>query len=147
MNVQSDPSRAAVPLRVVIAASFLFHGLAKFGAGHAGFVGMLDGIGVPAPEVMAWVTAITEVVGGAMVLLGLRVRLAVVPLAVVMVVAIVTVHLPNGFSFINRTGMSEAGPTFGMPGWETGLLILGALGALFLTGSGPLSIDKAQQRD
>ncbi len=44
---------AALPTRLILGFGFAFHGYGKlFSAeGHAGFVGMLRGIGVPAPEI------------------------------------------------------------------------------------------------
>jgi putative oxidoreductase len=58
-----------------------------------------------------------------------------------MLVAMFTVHLPHGFNFMNMTGMTAEGPTFGMPGFETNLLYISILTALWLTGAGPWSIE------
>ena len=63
-------------------------------------------------------------------------------LIVNMLVAIVTVHLPLGFNFMNMTGMTDSGPQFGMPGYETRLLYVGGLLALLLTGPSHLSVDE-----
>jgi putative oxidoreductase len=61
---------------------------------------------------------------------------------VMMLVAMVTVHLRNGFSAINTIGLTDAGPQFGPPGVEVNLLYLGGLLGLVLGGAGPLSIDR-----
>jgi putative oxidoreductase len=62
-------------------------------------------------------------------------------MAAVLVVAIVTVHLPYGFSSIKLLAVTAAGAQFGPPGFETDLLYLACLAALVLGGSGPLAID------
>ncbi len=63
-------------------------------------------------------------------------------MAVVLVVAIVTVHLPNGFSSIKLLSVDATGAHFGQPGYETDLLYLAGLAALTIGGSGPLALDK-----
>ena len=65
----------------------------------------------------------------------------VIPLAVVLLVAMFTVHLPYGFSSIKLVAVTGAGPQFGPPGYEVALLYLASLAALVVGGSGPLSID------
>jgi len=57
-------------------------------------------------------------------------------------VAIVTVHLPNGFSSIKLQSVTASGAHFGQPGYETDLLYLAALAALVVGGSGPLALDR-----
>ena len=63
------------------------------------------------------------------------------PMAVVLLAAIFTVHLPYGFSSIKLMAVTSAGAQFGPPGYETNLLYLACLAALVLGGSGPLAID------
>ena len=55
------------------------------------------GLGMPYPEVMAWLAALTEAGGAILLVIGLAVRWISVPLMVTMVVAAVTVHLKNGW--------------------------------------------------
>jgi len=132
---------APLPLRLILGFGFLFHGLPKLGSGHAGFVGMLTGIGVPAPGLMAYVVGLVESLGGLALLLGAFVAIASLPLIMNMLVAMFTVHLPAGFSFMNMTGMGPDGPTFGMPGYEVPLLYIAGLAGLALIGAGTLSVD------
>ncbi len=62
--MSSLPRWTAIPLRLIVAIGFLYHGLPKFSAeGHQMFVGMLQGGGVPAPALMSWVTPVVEVIG------------------------------------------------------------------------------------
>jgi len=69
------------------------------------------------------------------------VPLATIPMVIVLLVAIFTVHLPNGFSSIKLQSVDAAGAHFGQPGYETDLLYLSGLIALCLGGAGPLSVD------
>ena len=59
-------------------------------------------IGIPLPTINAYMAATTEIVGVVLLTLGLFTRLISLPLMVVMIVAIVTVHLPNGFGAGNN---------------------------------------------
>jgi hypothetical protein len=59
-----------------------------------------------------------------------------------MLVALFKVHLAAGFSFLHITGMSGAGPQFGMPGYEVNLLYIAGLASLVLSGGGAWSVDE-----
>jgi putative oxidoreductase len=132
---------APVPLRLIVGYGFMEHGFAKLARGPEAFATILHAIGVPAPHLMAWSTILIEVLGGLAVILGAFVTLVSVPMAVVLLVAIFTVHLPYGFSSIKLQAVTAAGAQFGPPGFETDLLYLACLAALVLAGSGPLAID------
>jgi putative oxidoreductase len=56
-----------------------------------------EGLGLPFPELMAWLATLTEVGGAILLLVGFAVRWISIPLMVTMVVAAVTVHLQNGW--------------------------------------------------
>jgi len=58
------------------------------------------GLGLPFPELMAWMATTTEIVGALLLLVGLAVRWISIPLMVTMIVAIVTVHWQNGWQAI-----------------------------------------------
>jgi putative oxidoreductase len=131
----------AVPLRLIVSYGFMAHGYAKLARGPEHFTAILHALGMPAPELLAWATIGVELLGGLAVLLGLLIPLASVPMAAVLLVAIFTVHLPNGFSSIKLLAVDAAGAHFGQPGYETDLLYLAALAALVLGGSGPLALD------
>jgi len=55
-------------------------------------------MGIPFPTLNAYMAATTEITGVVLLTLGLFTRLISLPLMVVMVVAITTVHLAHGFS-------------------------------------------------
>jgi putative oxidoreductase len=101
---------------------------------------------MPAPGLLAWTTILIELFGGLAVLLGAFVPLASIPMAIVLLVAIFTVHLPNGFSSIKLQAVTAAGAHFGQPGYETDLLYLAGLLALVLGGTGPWAIDRWWRR-
>ncbi len=86
-------------------------------------------IGIPLPGINAYLAAMTEITGVILLALGLMTRLISLPLMVVMIVAIVTVHLPNGFSA-------------GDNGFEIPLYYLLFLLLFFAEGAGKFSLDR-----
>jgi len=132
---------APIPLRLIVGYGFMAHGFAKLARGPGVFVTTLHGLGVPAPHFMAWITILTEILGGLAVLLGAFVILVSIPLATILMVATFTVHLHYGFSSIKLLAVTPAGAQFGPPGYELNLLYLACLVALVLGGSGPWAID------
>ena len=131
---------SAIPLRLIVGYGFIAHGYAKVANGPDHFAASLQALGVPVPTVLAWATIGFELLGGLAVLLGAYLPLISLPLAVILVVAVITVHLPYGFSSIKLRAVTPAGPEFGPPGYETDLLYLAALATLVLGGPGPLSM-------
>ena len=132
---------APIPLRLIVGYGFTEHGFAKLSRGPEAFAAILQTMAVPAPHLMAWLTILTELIGGAAVLLGAFVPLASVPMAAVLFVAMLTVHLPYGFSSIKLLSVMSGRAQFGPPGYELDLLYLACLAALVLGGSGPVAID------
>jgi len=135
---------APLPLRLVLGTGFVFHGFPKLfdSAQHQGFVGMLQGIGVPAAGLTSWVVGLVEFGGGLFLLAGAFVMIVSVLQIIVMLVAMFTVAWPAGFNFMNIVGMTDTGPVFGMPGYEVNLLYIAGLLALFLLGPSHLSVDR-----
>jgi putative oxidoreductase len=131
----------AVPLRLIIGFGFMQHGYAKLARGPEDFISVLHAMELPVPSILGWATIMVELIGGLMILAGALIPLATVPMAVVLLVAIFTVHLPNGFSSIKLQSFDAAGAHFGQPGYETDLLCLAGLAALCFGGPGPISID------
>ncbi len=83
---------------------------------------------IPFPLLNAYMAAGTEMAGVFLLLLGFGTRLISIPLIITMIVAIFTVHLPNGF---------EAGSN----GYEIPLYYMLMLFTLTVYGSGRISID------
>ena len=136
------PCWYAVPLRLIVGFGFVQHGYAKLARGPDDFTHILAALGMSAPALLAWATIIIEIAGGLAVIAGLLIPLASVPMIVVLLVAIFTVHLPNGFSSIKLESVTSAGAHFGQPGYETDLLYICGIIALVLGGSGPLALDR-----
>lgn len=132
----------ALPLRLIVGFGFLEHGFAKLARGPDAFIAILHAMGMPFAELLGWATIAIEVLGGLLVLLGAFVPLASAPMLIVLLVAIVTVHLPNGFSSIKLMSFDATGAHFGQPGYETDLLYAAGLLALCLGGTGPWSLDR-----
>jgi putative oxidoreductase len=131
-----------LPMRLVIGAGFLLHGLAKWNRGPAGFGRLLAFLGVPLPVATAWMVTSLEIVGGLLLIAGLLVTLVSIPLAVSMLVAMFTIHVHYGFSSINTVGLTAAGPVFGPPGYEINLLYLAGLWALAVAAPTRWSLDR-----
>lgn len=85
--------------RIVVGVIFIIAGYGKlFGApGIDGFSGMLSGLGFPIPVVFAVLVGIIELVGGLLLVAGYWSEWAARLLAIIMIVAILAVHLPNGW--------------------------------------------------
>lgn len=115
-------------LRVAVGLVFAMHGWQKLEGGIPGTAGFLGSLGFPAPEVFAVILIALELVGGIMLILGAYTHWVAKALALVAVVALLTVHATKGFFM--ATG-----------GYEFILLILAATVALIFTGPGMWSVD------
>jgi len=132
---------ALLPLRLVIGFGFAAHGYAKLSRGPENFATILTSIGVPKAHLMAWVTTLLELVGGISLMVGAFVVPLSLPLAIVMLTAIFSIHLEYGFSSVRLKSVTAAGAQFGPIGYEMNLLYIAGLAALALSGSSRLSID------
>jgi Predicted membrane protein len=128
-------------LRVIVGIGFFVHGYAKLSKGPEGFTKLLHQVGVPAPELMAWLAIIAEVLGGIALIIGAFVSIVTVPLIITMLTAWLTIHYRFGYSSIKTIGLDADGPKFGPPGYEINLLYIAALIMLMATGAGKFSID------
>jgi putative oxidoreductase len=134
---------SATVLRVTLGAVMFPHGAQKVlgwfgGYGISGTMGFLTGqVGLPAP--LAALVLFAEFFGSIALILGLFSRAAAVGIISVMIGAIVTTHLPNGF-FMNWTGQ-QAGE-----GFEYHLLAIGMALAIIIQGSGRYSLDRQLAR-
>lgn len=92
-------------------------------------------IGIPFPEINAYMATSTEVLGVVLVFLGLATRFIAVPMMVIMVVAIKTVHWQNGFS------CASDGDAIPGNGFEIPFYFMIMLFSLIVTGAGKFSLD------
>lgn len=132
---------ALIPIRLIVGYAFIAHGYSKLVEGPKHFAEILHVLGIPMPQLMAWVTIVVEFVGGLGVLLGTFVLWISVPLAAILLVSIFTVLLPYGFLSIKLQAAASNRIQLGTPGYEVDLVYLGCLAALVLGGTGPLSLD------
>ena len=85
---------AVLIARIALGVVFIAHGWQKFNEwGMDGTAGSFEQMGVPVPTVSAWFSAIVEVVGGALLIVGLAVPVAGLLLLVNMLGALFIVHL------------------------------------------------------
>jgi putative oxidoreductase len=129
MHPTTMVSAGLLVLRVVVGVTFLLHGLDKLGhlSGTEEFFASLS---IPAPGLMAPFVAVTETIGGLLLMAGLATQLAGAALAIDMLVAGATEHIDKGFFAADG-------------GIELVLLLGGASLALALTGAGRFSADAA----
>lgn len=133
---------APLPLRLIVGGGFIQHGVAKWIHGTSNFADILQALHVPHPQMMAILTVATEIIGGCAVLLGAFIPVAAVPMTIVLLVAIFTVHLPNGFSSIRLKAVTNGKAQFGPPGYECDLLYIAGILTLVLGGPGPLALTR-----
>ncbi|WP_309080650.1 DoxX family protein [Zhihengliuella sp.] len=131
-NTASTASTAGrLLLRVVVGFIFVAHGWQKFSQFTiAGTTESFAQMGVPAAEIAAPFVAGLELVGGALLILGLLTRPVGVLLALNMLVALVQVHLSAGV-FVSDGG------------YELVLLLGAGAAAIALLGAGRASLDAA----
>lgn len=115
---------ALLLLRIGVGIIFIHAGWGKV-TGIEGTQGFFGNIGIPAPVIMAWFVALLELVGGIMLVAGLKVRIPALLLAITMLVAILTTKL--GGDDIFRAMRLD-------------LILMFASLALALTGAGRLAV-------
>ena len=116
-------------IRVVVGLTFFLHGWQKFFMmGMEGVGGFFGSLGIPAAGFFAIVVSLVELLGGLALILGVATRLVGLLLAITMLVALLLVHLPNGF-FASNGGIEL-------------VLVLGVAALAFaLTGASSMSVD------
>jgi len=133
-SADSPSGQAAVfLLRVSLGVMFLAHSviLKLFTFGLAGTAAFFVGIGLPGA--LAYVTFAAEVVGGAMLILGVQARWVALALSPILLGAIFWVHAKNGWMFGNPNG-----------GWEYPLYLFVLCAAQVLLGDGPLALSPSR---
>ena len=121
-------------IRVMVGLVFLAHGLQKIFVFHyPGVVGAFQQMGIPAPGISAALAMTAETLGGLLLLTGFYTRLAALPVAFTMLVAIAQVHLHHGF-------FAQGG------GFEYPLTLLVANLAFVIGGGGAFALDNLRVR-
>jgi len=138
--LHTENDAAGFIMRVLLGIVFFPHGAQKVlgwfgGSGFAGTMSMFtDKMGIPVFFAFLAITA--ESLGSIALITGFLTRIAAFGIACVMSVAIVMVHLPNGF-FMNWSGAQQG------EGFEFHILAIALALALMIKGGGKWSVDRA----
>lgn len=113
---------ASLLLRIFLAPIFIYAGYGKLQLGVAdvgflemflakpsvvGWFGNPDwGLGLPFPDILAFMAGWTELLGGWFLLFGFMVRLISIPLMVTMIVAATTAHWDNGWHILPESKLT-----------------------------------------
>ena len=136
---QTDDSWTGLVLRLTLGLVMFLHGAQKLLGWYGGF-GFTGTMGVFTETMhLPWIVALLVIVGeffGSLgLIVGLLTRFTAASFIVIMLGAIRTSHLPNGF-FMNWSGKQQG------EGYEYHLLVIGIALALLVTGAGKWSVDK-----
>ena len=128
MNEMKNSQYGPTITRIALGLLFIIPGLSKL-SNPAGIIGMLGGLGFFAPALWGWVLLLSEIIFGAAVFVGWKVKYTVWPLVIIMLVAGSTVALPQ----IGTNPMAVPITLFH-------LVAVAALIGVFLTGPGALAV-------
>jgi putative oxidoreductase len=121
-------------IRLAVGLTFLSEGIQKFIYPGDRGAGRFEKIGLPEPEFLGYFVGSFETVCGALIVLGLLTRLAVLPTIAIMLVAIATTKIPilqsEGFWEMAHDGRTDLA------------MLTGSL-FLLIVGAGKLSLDRA----
>jgi len=120
-------------IRLALGAAIAAHGAQKLfgwfgGYGLAGTGGWLEGIGFRPGKLFAFASGMGEFGGGLLTILGLGGPLGPALIVTVMLVAVSTVHLRNGFFQTNN-------------GWELNLMYVLTAASVAYAGNGAYTLD------
>jgi putative oxidoreductase len=137
--IVTDGRAAGTVARLALGLVMFPHGAQKMLGwfGGYGFTGTFDFLTAKAglPGVVAGAVIFTELVASLLLITGAFTRIAAFGIMAIMVGAILTTHIPNGF-FMNWTG-SQAGE-----GFEYHLLAIGLALVVMIVGGGAASVDR-----
>jgi putative oxidoreductase len=120
---------ALLAIRLSMGVAFILHGLPKMQNPFGWMQAM--GMETSTPGWLQAAAALTEVGGGALLIVGLLTRLAAAGLVCQMIAALALVHIPRGDPFV----------AVGQPSWELAVTYLLMSLLLVAVGAGAWSID------
>lgn len=125
-----------VVARILLAVLFVLAGLNKF-AGLEGTAGYIASKGLPMPAIVAFLTALLEVVAGLAIAVGFFARPAALALALFTLLATVLFHnfwaMPADQAYVQQLMFMK------------NLAVVGGLLFVFSFGAGPASVDARRQ--
>ncbi|HEY2203758.1 MAG TPA: DoxX family protein [Pseudonocardia sp.] len=126
-------------LRAGLGAVLVAHGAQKVfgiwgGPGIDGFARLLAGLGYQRSGELSWATGVTELVAGALLVLGLLAPLAAAAVLAIMINAVL-LKLGNGFFVTSPAGADAV---------EFDLLLGASAACLVLTGPGRIALDRGR---
>ena len=136
--IKTSENWAMLPIRLALGTIMFAHGAQKvFGWwGGPGFNEWTNQVAPFSEMRPSWLwmaaAALSELVGGSMVIIGLYTRIGAILIACVMTVAILGVHWAYGFFIVNR-------------GFEYALALFAMAAALLIHGGGAASVDAQMQ--
>jgi putative oxidoreductase len=137
--ISTSNDRTVAMLRLVLGVVFFSHGAQKMlgwfgGPGFSATVQSFNQMGIP--DFLAFLAIAAEFFGGLALIVGFLGRVAAFGIVINMLVAVLVVHLPNGF-FMNWTGTQQG------EGFEYHLLAIAIGLAVLIKGPGTMSVDHA----
>lgn len=142
--LRTDAPAAVLLVRLAVGFTFIVAGSGKL-RDLRSTSGFFEGIGFPAPAELAAVVGTFEVLGGMLVLVGLATRLAVLPLMVIMIMALLSTKVPT---LVGGPVGPFAGPRGPNTGWAAFLTasrldfsMLMSTTFLLIVGAGRASLD------
>ncbi len=140
--IATDDNTGTTILRLVLGIVFFAHGAQKMlgwfgGQGFSATMGAFTG-GMHIPAPLAFLAIAAEFFGGLGLIVGFLTRVAAFGIFCNMVVAVLMVHLPNGF-FMNWMGTQKG------EGYEYHLLVVAVTVFLMIRGGGAASLDRLLQ--
>lgn len=101
-NLRFIEDIAPLALRFLLAYVFYQTGIEKLSS-IEGTSYWFESLGIPFPTLNAYMAMFTEIIGVLLLVIGLGTRIISIPLMVVLLVAIATVHLDNGWLVIGSS--------------------------------------------
>ena len=134
--LSTNAPAATILVRLLVGSVFLSEGIQKFLFPAALGAGRFVKIGIPAPQFFGPFVGVTEIVCGALLIVGLFTNLAVWPLLIDILVAIATTKIPMLLKQGFWAAMHEA---------RTDFCMLLGLVAIALLGAGTASLDERRR--
>ncbi len=136
---------AVILIRLLVGLIFFEEGIQKFLFPAIQGAGRFARIGIPSPTAMAQFVGAVEIICGALIVLGLFTRLAVIPLLIDISVAIASTKIPillgHGYWRFHLPQLSRYGPWAMFSEARTDFSMLLGLLFLLIVGAGQWSFD------